>query len=93
MSTYGDSAKTKTITKRKYARIVALLRATTDKDNHQTNASNTNGGTGSGTGTGSAGSGEVGYVATHCCIRNLIVTLRARWKNGTGHTSVYFGGI
>ena len=33
LSTYGDAAKTKTITARKYARIVALLRATAgDKD-------------------------------------------------------------
>ena len=32
MSTYGDSAKTKTITARKYARIVALLKSLTDKE-------------------------------------------------------------
>ncbi len=52
MGTYGDSAKTKTITSRKYARIVALLKAT-------------GGGTGGGGGSGgenktegSGGSGE-----------------------------------
>ena len=52
MGTYGDSAKTKTITTRKYGRIVALLRAT-DKNNQQSNGSTTGG-----SGTGS-GSGEV----------------------------------
>ena len=73
MSTYGDSAKTKTITRRKYARIVALLRATTttaadNKDNHQTSAAAaaTNGG---GAGSAGAGSGEVSSHSKSVIVR------------------------
>lgn len=55
MSTYGDSAKTKTITTKKYKRIVNLLRSL-DKD--LSGAGGSNGPTGSGSGSGSEPSGS-----------------------------------
>ena len=62
MSTYGDSAKTKTITRRKYARIVALLRANDNKDNHQTNSASSNGGSGTSSGSGEGSSAHYTFI-------------------------------
>ena len=62
MSTYGDSAKTKTITRRKYARIVALLRANDNKDNHQTNSASSNGGSGTSSGSGEVSSAHYTFI-------------------------------
>ena len=42
-STYGDTAKTKTITKKKYTRIIALLRFNAEQKDTKNNANNNNG--------------------------------------------------
>ena len=43
-STYGDTAKTKTITKKKYSRIIALLRFNAEQKDTKNNANNNNNG-------------------------------------------------
>ena len=41
-STYGDTAKTKTITKKKYSRIIALLRFNAEQKDSKSNGNNNN---------------------------------------------------